>query len=366
MRIAIYYDSLITKGGAQRVIIELANRLGADIVTSGFNEEINKWIPCKGKVIDIGNISYKYSIPLSFFFETPLRFMLYKKADYDINIFFGISSIFAAKKGRLNIWFCFSPNRLLYDLREWKLKDSSIIKKLFFKTHILLFAKPDQNAIKHKITRIIAQTEHVKLRIKKYYNKDSYVVFSPLDTTQYRFDELGDYYLAVSRLMPEKRMDVIAKVFTKLKDRKLILVGTGPEENKVKKIIKDSSNITLLSNISEQELIDLYAKCFATIYIPIEEDFGLPPLESMASGKICVAANEGGCKETIVNNQTGYLIDVSENNLTATIKSLKKDDILKLKNNCLKQAKKFDVENNVKQWKKLLNETHGGRLINTL
>jgi hypothetical protein len=178
MKIGIYYDSLTGKGGAQKVVIQLANELHADIITSGFDREAEEWLPLKNKVIDIGNITSKYNAAISFFFETPLRFLFYKNADYDIQIFCGVSSIFAAKKGKHNIWFSFTPNRLLYDLREWKLRSvsSSFIRKFFFQTHILLFNAIDQKVVRENFRTIIAQTECVKERIEKYYGLDSKVI----------------------------------------------------------------------------------------------------------------------------------------------------------------------------------------------
>ncbi|SRR5258706_789067 len=352
MKVAIYCDSLIGKGGSERVVIELANRLGADIICCGFNNDIENWLPIKNNVYNIGNLSYKFSIPLSFFFEIPIRFLFYKNENYDVNIFFGISSIFAAKKGKGNIWFCFTPNRLLYDLKEWKLENSSFLKRKFFQTHILIFKKIDQNIIKNNVTTIIAQTEHVKERIKKYYKKNSQVIYSPIDTTKYKFNKVGDYFLAVSRLMPEKRMDLIAKAFTKLKNYKLIIVGDGLEKGKIFNIVNGYRNITLLSDVSEEKLIELYSKCFAVIYMPIREDFGLVPLEAMASGKICIAANEGGCKETIVDRKTGYLIKATERNLIKLVKKLDKQHLVKMKKDCIQQSKKFDIKNTIKLWEK--------------
>jgi len=142
---------------------------------------------------------------------------------------------------------------------------------------------------------------------------------------------------------------MIAKTFTQIKQSKLIMVGDGPEKQNILQIIKKSKNIQLLTNVNEKTLIDLYAKCYTTIYLPIAEDFGLVPLESMASGKICIAANEGGCKETIINNKTGILINASVDNLKRVIRNLNRN-----KDACIKQAKLFDISNNLNMWNKLL------------
>jgi len=354
MKIAIYYDSLVGKGGAEKVVIELANKLKADIICSGVSSEIKNWLPIKRRIINIGNLTHKYSIPFSFFIEIPIRFLLYKNDNYDINIFLGTSSIFAAKKDKINIWFCFTPNRLLYDLKEWKLRNNSFIKKIFFQAHILAFKNIDQKIIKNNFTTIIAQTEHVKERILKYYGKDSQVIYSFLDVTKYSFNKIGDYFLTVSRLMPEKRVDLIARTFTKLKKHQLIIVGDGSEKSNILNIIKGHSNITLLSDISEKKLIDLYANCFAVIYMPIREDFGLVPLEAMASGKICIAANEGGCIETVIDKKTGFLIDATERSIIKIVKRLNKQHVAIMRRNCILQANKFDTERIIKLWENLI------------
>lgn len=356
MKIAIYYDSLLNKGGGQKVVIELANRLHADIITCGINDEVKKWMPINGKVIDLGNRTYNFSPPFSFFFEIPFRFFLYKNNKYDINIFFGIFSIFSSKKGKKNIWYCFTPNRLLYDLRAWKLNNVSFIKKLFLKAHIYLFETLDQKYIKNNMSLIIAQTKHVQKRISKYYGKKSSLIYSPLDTSLYRFDKTGDFYLAVSRLVPEKRVDVIAKAFTKLPNHKLIIVGQGPEEKKLAEISKNHKNIKILTDVNEEKLIELYANCLAAIYIPVAEDFGLVPIEAMASGKICIVANEGGCKESILDAKTGYLIRASEGNLIKKILTIKDRDLVKMKDVCLKRAQNFDINKCVSSWDVVLNK----------
>jgi len=354
MRIGIYVDSLIGIGGATRVQIELANNLNADIITAGFNPEVTKWFPIKGKIIDIGNLTHKFNGAISYFFESPLRFLFCKSFNYDLHIFMGTSSIFASKKENNNVWFCFSPNRFMYDMKEWKLSNSDIFRRYIFKLHVLMFQRKDQEVIKNNFRTIIAQTKTVKQRIKKYYRKKSSIIYSPLNTSIYNFKEFGDFYLAVSRLTAEKRMDLIAKAFTKMAHKKLILVGDGPDRHKLEQIIKGHNNIKFLKTVDEKKLIDLYANCFAVIYMPIDEDYGLVPLEGMASGKICIAANEGGCLETVINGKTGFLIEAEENKLIETVKTLNIKKVQSMKNYSIKWSKNFDIKIIIKQWEKVI------------
>ena len=191
-RIAIYYDSLVSKGGGERVVIELANSLGADIITSGYNQKLNEWIPIKSKVIDIGNLSIKYIRPIGTLFESPIRFYFAKsKFNYDIHIFFGNSSIFASNNKNVNIWYSFTPSRLLYDLRNTRLEDNNWIKKLLFKLHIKLFFKLDQKVIKSNFKKIISQSVTTQKRVKKYYGLTSSIIYSPINIKTFLFLNAG-------------------------------------------------------------------------------------------------------------------------------------------------------------------------------
>lgn len=357
MKIGIFHDNLISMGGSERVMVELATQLKADLIVSGFNEKLKEKTDIKCNVIDIGNFSKGFSNMISCNLESPLRFFFNKdKFNYDINIFSLLSSIFAAKPNNLNIWFCHTPNRILYDLRELRIKRANLIKKIFYKIYIKLLYKIDQKVVRENFNKIIVNSKNVQKRVKKYYDRDSIVIYPPINTKNFRFNKFGDFYLAVSRLIPEKRMDFIAKSFVKMPDKKLVIVGDGYEKKKILGIIKNSKNIQLFDNTDDKTLIDFYSNCLATIYMPIDEDFGLVPLEGMASGKCCIAVNEGGCKETVINGKTGFLIKADESELIKAVKDLDKKTAEKMKVNCIKQAKKFDIKECIKNWEKVCQE----------
>jgi len=355
-KIAIYYDSLVGMGGAQRVVIQLANLLNADIVTSGFDPKINEWMHINGNVIDLGNISIKFFKPIGVLFEAPLRFLINRnRLNYDINIYCGFTSIYAAKKGPVNIWRCFTPNRILYDQRNNKFKKANILVKLILKLHIMLFHSLDQTLVRTRFTKIIAQSINIQNRIKKYYGLYSKVIYEPVETRNFKFNKFGNYYLTVSRLFTEKRIEVIVKAFLKMPNKRLIIVGDGPEKEKIIKLSKQAKNITLLTKVGDSELQQLYANCFATIYIPQDEDYGLVPLESMASGKLCIASNEGGCKETIINGKTGFLITPDADSLIRVVTSLNIKIVKKMKNACIEHARLFNIDEWFEKWKNELN-----------
>ncbi|MEM3122352.1 MAG: glycosyltransferase, partial [Candidatus Pacearchaeota archaeon] len=147
------------------------------------------------------------------------------------------------------------------------------------------------------------------------------------------------------------------EAFKKIPDENLILVGSYEKSKHfkeyadyIKKIKPD--NVKILSCVDQKELINLYSNCKGLITTSLNEDFGLTPLEAMASGKLVIAPNEGGYKETIINGKTGILINnISVEKIIEAIKSTRKNPE-RFKDKCLKQAKNFDTKVFIKKFKK--------------
>ena len=355
MRTGIFFDTFLQGGGAEKIIEVLAEELNADIITSGFNENLyNERI--KDKVKDIGNSFYGINNRLGFF-ETAFRFYFNRKEfDYDFYIFGGIFSIFAAKGNTPNCWFCFSPNRTLYDLKEKRIGESGVIGKAILQAYTNTLKPIDQKIVKKDIERIITISKNSVGRVKKFYGLDSKIIYPPIETEKYRFREFGEYYFTANRLVPEKRVDLIARAFTRMPEKKLVIAGYGAEEKKIKKIIQGCKNIEFVDRISEKELIEHYSRCLATIYMPVDEDFGMIPLEGNASGKPCIAVNEGGCKETILQGKTGFLVEPKEEEIIKTVKGLNAKKVEEMKSACINWAKKFDKKYYLEKWKKEIKE----------
>jgi len=140
-------------------------------------------------------------------------------------------------------------------------------------------------------------------------------------------------------------------------DKKLIVTSGGPEYQKLCLLARDAKNITFTNWIAQEKLYELVNNCIASIYIPHDEDFGISPVESMAAGKPVIGVNEGGLKETIVDQQTGALLNSSlnlEEQLITAIEILTPKRAVSLKDNCQLQAKKFSQEIFLEEMKKCL------------
>jgi glycosyltransferase involved in cell wall biosynthesis len=331
--------------------------LKADIITAGFDESVTKWLPIDQKIIDLGNKSLKFNKPLGTLFEAPFRFYINRRKfrdKYDVHIFLGFSSIYGASPKNKNVWYCLTPNRMLYDLKEFKQGNPNIIARFIFFIYSKVFGVLDPITVQSNFVKIVSQTRTIKERVRKYYKLETDVIYPSFNPSGYSFEKVGNYFLSVSRLNEEKRVDLIAKSFIQMPDKKLLIVGDGPERKRIQAITKGHKNITYKSTCDDSELHTLYANCFATIYIPINEDYGLIPLESMASGKICIGANEGGLRETIIHNKTGFLINADTKSIKKTVMMLSKDRAQSMKLACLQQAKQFDLNTFVSKWKEVI------------
>jgi len=186
---------------------------------------------------------------------------------------------------------------------------------------------------------------------------ESSVVYPPIETGKFKYKKHKGYWLSVNRFYPNKRVELQLESFRKLKKEKLKIVGgiaagDGGEEY-VKAKLKDiPKNIEILGQVSDAELKELYSNCKGFIFTGKDEDFGMAPVEAMASGKPVIAPNEGGLKETVINGKTGILIDnINSDKIVEAVKKVGKNPE-KYKKACEDRAKEFSVEEFIKRIKK--------------
>jgi glycosyltransferase involved in cell wall biosynthesis len=152
----------------------------------------------------------------------------------------------------------------------------------------------------------IANSQLVARRIKKIYGREAFVIPPPIDVQRFKMsDEVDDYYLVLSRLMPYKRIDVAIEACKRM-NRRLIIIGDGPDRARLEKIADD--RIEFMGR-QPDEVVNYFASRCQALLFPGEEDFGMVPLEVNAAGRPVIAYRSGGALETVVENVTGVFFD---------------------------------------------------------
>ncbi len=347
MRIAIFLDYIGAIGGGERVALELARALKADVITTDVDaESIRRLGYANANVISLGN-----TIKTPPFKQISASFM-FARCDftrkYDFFIFTGNWSHYAARKHKPNLWYCYSPTRAFYDLKDviisrqpnWLVKQ---LATMWIKTH----RRFDQRSVKN-LDHIISISSNVQRRIQEYYGRQSSIIYPPVDTSKFKFKECGDFWLSVNRIYPEKRIELQFDVFRDIPEERLVIVGGYAEGDHAFKYYNELTknmpqNVEIRKEVSEEEIIDLYAHCKGLICTAMDEDFGLVPIEAMASGKPVVAVNEGGFKETVVHGETGLLVGANRDELVRAVKEIARDPD-RYKDACITRAKEFDTQ----------------------
>lgn len=309
LKIAIVCDWLTTSGGAEKIILSL-HRLfpHAPIFTTVYNPK--KVTGFENATIYTSYIQHlpfaktKHQIYLNLM---PRVFEKFNLNEYDIVI----SSSHSCAKGvitkpqTLHICYCHSPMRYAWEnsiryIREYDM--NPLLKALapWFIHKIRLWDRLSADRVDY----FVANSRHIQRRIYKYYRRPSTVIHPFIDTQ--KFSDGGrreEFYLAVGRLTPYKRFDLLVETFNET-GLPLKIVGTGVSEKKLRAAAKE--NIEFLGFVSDEELRRLYSAAKALIF-PQLEDFGIIPLEAMACGCPVIAYGEGGALETVVDGKTGIL-----------------------------------------------------------
>jgi glycosyltransferase involved in cell wall biosynthesis len=343
VKVAIFHDFFSTVGGGEKVVMAIADCLNAEIYTT--ETRVPDWFDPQSRIHSIGSLSNRQFIKQM---GAAFRFMQTDLSDqYDLFIFSGNWAHHASRKNQPSLFYCHTPMRALYDLYP------------IFKSRLPRFVRPayatwahvmrcmDQRSVR-RIDRIIANSQTVQERIREYYHRDAQVIYPPVDVSLYSCREYGDFWLSVNRLYPEKRIDLQIEAFSRMPEQNLVIVGgmgTGDHAasyaQKIFEMAGCCKNVSILGQVSDDELLTLYSKCKGLICTAMTEDFGITPLEAMASGKPVVAVNEGGLRETVTPECGAFVRPFVEDIISAVNQVSECPEAYK--EACLDRATLFDI-----------------------
>jgi glycosyltransferase involved in cell wall biosynthesis len=342
----VLHDSFAFKGGGERLVHILCEGLDLDLAFGERSDQGFDLEALPGKLIDlkVGSSLWGWrTVQRLYSFILKTRFLKH----YESVIYSGQNSTLAVHNhpGGKNIYYCNTPPRSLYDLKEYRLASLSFTQRLNHHAFNLGFQPLFESAI-DKMDLIVANSVNIQKRIKKYLQKDSMVIHPPCDTESFHWKGQEDYYFSFARLDPLKRVDVIVKAFVQMPDKRLVIASTGPDMERLKQLAEGSENITFTGAVDDHQLKDLLGKSIASIYIPQDEDFGMSPVESLAAGKPVLGVAEGGILETLVHGETGILIPAnpSPEDLIAAVHELNPKRALGMQESCEHRARLFDTK----------------------
>ncbi len=357
MKVAIFLDYIGAIGGGERVALMLARALCADIITTDVSLEAVQKLGYED--VRIRSLGKTVKLPP---FKQISASLLFAACDfsqeYDFFIFSGNWSHYAARKHHPNLWYCYTPVRAFYDLRDVMIaRQPNAAMRILAASWIRAHSWFDQRSVQN-LDQVVAISETVQRRIKDFHGISSRIIYPPVDTRRFQFKEYGDFWLSVNRIYPEKRIDLQFEVFRNLPEERLVVIGGYAQGDHAARYYetlagKIPGNVEMRGAVSEEELMRLYAECRGLICTAVDEDFGLTPLEAMASGKPVVAVNEGGFRETVVHGKTGMLVEANRDALVRAIKEISRDP-QQYRDACEKRAAEFDTSIFLEKMKKIM------------
>ncbi len=367
MKVALVYDRANKIGGAERVLLALHEIYPqAPLFTAVYDPQGAPWAKVFPQVIS----SFLERFPFAkrhheaYAYLMPLAFESFNFNDYDLVV----SVTSEAAKGIItqpktrHICYCLSTTRYLWQSYGDYFKNP--LWRAITKPVVTYLRNWDKIAAQRPDV-FVAISENVAQRIKKYYGRESEVIYPPVDVQEFRIKNKESrteegYFLVVSRLVKYKKVGLVIEAFNEL-GWKLKVVGVGREMGRLRRMA--GKNVQFLGHLTDEALLNYYQNCQAVIF-PQEEDFGIVPLEAQALGKPVIAYRLGGATETVLEGETGAFF--YPQTVEALVKTLNQFRLKKFsEKNCRQQAEKFNQKRFAEEFKNLVEKRWKEHLKNT-
>jgi glycosyltransferase involved in cell wall biosynthesis len=341
MRIAIAQSNLTLKGGGERVVLKVAEHYRAPVYVAEYDPKNTfeqfgdidiRVMARKGLAsrLPYGRVSQGLSYGLGFY-------NLKLGDEFDVINAHMAPSHWVRNRNERVLWYCHTPLRDIYDLYHYRMSMRKPHARPLYIAGAAAVRRIDQGVVK-KIRYIIANSSNVRARIERYYKRtDARVLGGGVEFRKYSNKGDGRYFFYPSRISQNKRQDFAIEAFRifsrRVKGYRLVIAGAVSKDRFYRDYYKGLvgaarrvGNVEFMTDPTpdEKQLTGLYSRSTAVLYPPINEDYGLVPLEGAASRKPVIAANDGGVRETILPNKTGVLVDTPEE-MAAAMERIVKD-----------------------------------------
>lgn len=366
MRVALVHEFLTQLGGAEKVLQAFHELFPeAPVYTLVYDAQKTRGV-FKNWDIRTSFLQKLPGMPKNYKRYLPL--MIRATEGFDLRVYdlvLSDSSAFAkgviVKKPTVHICYCHTPTRYLWESMDEYVASIpySGVTKFLAKFYLKNFLKKWDKQAAQRPDSFVANSKTVQERIKKYYGRDSQVVYPPIDAQFFTpGGEKGNYFFTASRLEPYKKIDLVVEAFAEL-GWPLKVAGEGTDLPKLKSQYRDSKNIEFLGRVSDEELRKLYREASAFIF-PALEDAGIMILESLACGTPVIGLAAGGAPEFIKDGRTGVLF--ASQTVADVVSAVKRFETLHFDSQVLRQeALEYDKENFKKRIQEVVT-THGPRI----
>lgn len=242
--------------------------------------------------------------------------------------------------GAPHICYCLAPTRYVWDFDAYAAREAlSPALRAALRPLVALLRRWDYRAAQ-QVDHFVAISGEIQNRIRRYYRRDSTIIYPPVETD--RFEPSGardEYYLIVSRLIPYKRIDLAVRAFNQL-GAPLLIAGDGRDRERLESLA--GPNVTFLGRVPDEDLPDLFARCRAYI-LPGLEDFCISPVQAQAAGRPVIAYRAGGALDTVVEGETGaFFREMTPEALASTVADFDVDNVDPRA--CVQNARRFDAQ----------------------
>jgi glycosyltransferase involved in cell wall biosynthesis len=330
MKMALVHDWLITEGGAEKVLQELSKVFSGPIHTLFYDQKKLQNPFFLDKIIHTSFLqrycflvkNHRWLLPL---FPYAIESLNLSYADVILSSSHAVAKGIIKRKDQLHICYCHTPMRYAWDLKESYIQSCPSLMRSFASVLLEKIRKWDQKG-ESGVDAFIANSFHVAKRIRTHYKREAKVIYPPVCLDRFfRSSQKEEYYVTHARLVPYKRIDLWVEAFSYMLDKKLIVIGEGPEKEKLKR--RATKNIEFLGFVESEELALILSKAKAYLFAA-EEDFGIAIVEAQAAGLPVLALKKGGAVEIVTEGKSGLFFE--EATLTSCIEVIqsfeKKED----------------------------------------
>ena len=343
MRLALVHDWLNQIGGAEDVLEALVEMFpGAPVYASMYWRE---GMPPAYRAWDIrttwmDRLPFIYRHHQPYLPLYPLAFGRLDLSDYDLVLSNKSGFCHGVRTGgAVHVCYCLAPTRYVWDFDGYAAREAfPSVLKAALRPIVGWLRRWDYRAAQ-RVDHFVAISREVQVRIRRFYDRDSTIIYPPVDTTRFAPSPVqDDYYLIVSRLIPYKRIDLAIRAFNQL-GLPLVIAGAGRDRESLEALA--GPTVTFLGYVPDDELPDLFARCRAYI-LPGVEDFCITPVQAQAAGRPVIAYGAGGVLDTVIEGETGaFFHELAPEALAAAVRAF--DTAAIDPQVCTRNAARFDA-----------------------